>query len=111
MQTFTMSDLINSTDDVTDAADHAAVKLTSDGDTYVILRIETFEDMQRAARTSDPRRVFRTEDLPPQMIDVLFLGVPDVAIADLPIVYGTQPYDPLMSEEDGLRLVAKPDER
>lgn len=109
MQTFTMSDLIHSTGKVVSAADRDTVKLTSRGrEKYVILRIEEFDRMQLSLKASDPRKAFVSEDMRDDLVEALFTGVPDVDLAELPIVYGNEPYDP-DKEVDGLRLVAKPE--
>ena len=110
MQTFTMSDLIHATGKVVSAADRDAVKLTSRGrEKYVILRVEEFDRMQLALKAGDPRRVFASQDMPDDLAEALFSGVPDADAANLGLVHGTRPYDPAVSEADGLRLVAEPE--
>lgn len=68
MKQVSTAELVRKIGDVTHAASQAPVIITQHGKPrFVLMSIETFEYL----RDKDPRRVYRTEDTPDEIVDLL----------------------------------------
>ena len=74
---FTLTDLGSRSGEVVDAAHKGPVKLTKHGrPKFVLMTLDDFETMRGRA---DPRRVYRTDEAPQDVIDTFLPGIEALA--------------------------------